>query len=115
MTNSKKIHTCGDQGDIRIFRVDAIPSTAVAQPTPGDRAIVAHSETGHHHVVDSPCVGYFTSPADPFTAYLSLAEDADVKHLRGWDTHAPIALTKGTWGIRRARELTPEGYRMVQD
>jgi hypothetical protein len=65
--------------------------------------------------VESPGAAYFTDPQDPFTAYLQLAEDADLKHLRPFDTHAPIALASGTWMIRRQREYVPEGYRMVQD
>lgn len=101
------------QGDVWFKRVDEIPD-GVSDPVVG-RAIVAHSETGHHHVVESPGAEYFTVPGDPFTAYLRLAEDADVTHLRGYDTHEPITLPAGTWRIRRQREYTPEGYRMVLD
>ncbi len=105
---------CADQGDVRFFRVDAVPAHCVKEGREG-YAIVAHSETGHHHVVESPCAQYFVDPNDPFTAYLTLAEDADVKHLRPYDTHQPVTVAKGIWGIRRQREHTPEGYRMVQD
>jgi hypothetical protein len=111
---TKLIKSCGDQGDIRLYRVGEVP-THVERVECGGRAIVAHSETGHHHVVESPGAAYFTDPKDPFTAYLSLAEDAQVTHLRPFDTHAPISLTAGVWGIRRQREYVPEGFRMVQD
>lgn len=114
MNESKKILRCGDQGDIRLFRVDAVPPGMERSGEDG-RAIVAHSETGHHHIVESPCAQYFTDPRDPFTAYLSLADDAEVKHLRPFDTHQAISLAAGVWGIRRQREYTPEGYRMVVD
>lgn len=110
----KKIYKCGDQGDVRIFQIDSIPAKAEKSGQDG-YAIVAHSETGHHHVVESPGAQYFVDPGDPFTCYLQLAEAADVKHLRTYDTHEPFVVPAGTWGIRRQREYTPEGYRMVQD
>ena len=109
-----KIKNCGDQGDIRLFRVESVPSGVEKQECNG-RAIVAHSETGHHHVVEPPGAEYFTDPRDPFTAYLTLAMDAEVTHLRPFDTHAPVSLTAGVWGIRRQREYVPAGFRMVMD
>jgi hypothetical protein len=102
------------QGDVMFVRVDELPKTALAQERKGV-VVVAHSETGHHHSVESPCAAYFTVPDDPFTAYLTCSEPVDVVHHRSFDTHRTVRLDAGTWMIRRQREYTPEGWRMVQD
>lgn len=97
---------------------DAQPEgLALAPPTEG-KHIVAHSETGHHHFVDSAgCVMFNPETADPFTCFLRVdAEDGvDVVHGRAWDTHESLRLSKGLWMIRRQREYTPEGFRRVED
>lgn len=102
------------QGDVLFFRVGAVPTTASAEPQ-SDRYVVAHSETGHHHVVESPCAEYFRDPGDAATCYLRLAEPAEVVHLRPYDTHATVVLAPGNWIVRRQREYTPQGYRLVVD
>lgn len=110
---SKIVNQCAAQGDVMFMRVDALPSGLRSESK--NRVIVAHSETGHHHVCESPGAELFSDPNDPFTCYLQLAEQADVKHLRPYDTHETISLPAGAWKIRRQREYTPKGYRMVQD
>lgn len=109
-----KVERQAAQGDVMFLRVDNVPATAEAAK-PSARIVVAHSETGHHHTIESPGAALFTVPGDPWTCYLQLAQDADVVHHRSFDTHAPITLSAGAWLVRRQREYTPEGYRMVQD
>jgi hypothetical protein len=39
------------QGDVTFRRVTAIPSSATPVPPNGAHVVLAHSETGHHHVM----------------------------------------------------------------
>jgi len=109
-----KVEKQAAQGDVMFLRVESIPAAAERQKSSG-RIVVAHSETGHHHTVESPGAELFVAPKDPFTCYLHLAQDAEVVHHRSFDTHQTITLSAGAWLVRRQREYTPEGYRMVQD
>ena len=106
---------CAAQGDLLITRIDALPETSIqAQPENGVH-VLAHSETGHHHVVDAARVDYFHAANDSFVSYLRVNEPADLRHLRSFDTHAPIHLQPGLYRINRQREYTPEGFRTAAD
>lgn len=125
MTGSKpQTYTkCGFQGDVGFVRVDAIPEGyAPAQPdveNAGKPAhAVAHSETGHHHVVDASDVIRYEG-TDPGIAYLRLeSESATVTHLRAHDTHGPVSLLGGAgavWKVVRQREFDGVAERRAQD
>lgn len=105
------------QGDILITRVKSLPKDAKAVKPIDGKFIVAHSETGHHHVVvDKPGVQYFTTE-DPMIAYLKVIDSVEVaiEHERSFDTHESLLMKGGTYEIRRQREYTPEGWRRVED
>ena len=107
------------QGDLYIKRVDKLPDGVTAiQPIGGD-FIVAHSETGHHHVVAAqPGVEYFSSANDPLICFLVVKnDDVQLRHNRSFDTHRPIALKGGNsiYKLTRQREYTPEGWQRVAD
>lgn len=120
-----KIKNVGAQGDVLFLRLgdigaNEIPKSAVRVPPTNGRHVVAHSETGHHHVVDAMGTEMYSDPADPFTCYLRMetVQHFDVIHLREFDTHAPERFDHGADGVivvRRQREYTPAGHRMVQD
>lgn len=102
------------QGDTLFRRVKSIPKTAKRQKPDGD-VIVAHSETGHHHLFrkDSGVTLYTTD--DPLVCYLRIESVATLEHMRPHDTHEPISFAPGCYEVRRQREHTPEGWRMVVD
>lgn len=106
------------QGDVMFIRVASLPSDAKLVEQKGTRAIVAHSETGHHHTVDATGTKLYEW-TDPNVCFLQLTgEYVDVVHHRDYDTHAPIRLEGGPdsiWKIQRQSEWTPEGWRQVQD
>ncbi len=103
------------QGDVLFRRVKAIPDGFREQPK--GRAIVAHSETGHHHAIDKGVRLY--QGEDPMRCFLMLDADfADVVHHRDYDTHGTIRLGGGAgavYEVIRQREYTPEGWRRVED
>lgn len=107
------------QGDVLFRRVDALPEDATESPKRASH-VVAHSETGHHHVASGPKICHFTT-SDPMTCYLTVEGSIAVDHMRSYDTHAPLNLLgagggkQTIWQVRRQREYTPEGWRMVED
>lgn len=103
------------QGDLLITKVDEIPCEYEPAKDESGKHVLAHSETGHNHVVDSACVDMYTAANDDFTAYIDVKKPCDVIHLRSFDTHAPISLLDGKYRITRQREYTPEGYRRASD
>lgn len=104
------------QGDVMFRRVGQLPSGIEAAKVEGGRYIVAHSETGHHHVIDSRNAQMLIDKTNEFIAYLAVSGDgADVVHERSFDTHETIHLPAGNYEIRRQREYIPEGYRKAAD
>ena len=110
------------QGDLYIKRIDALPdieNLRKAEASKGEYD-VARSETGHPHVItEAPNVSLYLTD-DPMLSYLEVVEATDaaetlIRHLRSFDTHAPISVSPGIYEIRRQREYTPEGWRAVQD
>lgn len=99
------------QGDVMFLRVAAIPKEAVKQTT----NVVAHSETGHHHVIDAPAKVWSFLTVDPMTGYIECSAPVDIVHQRPFDTHETVRLSEGCWKVRRQREWTPEGWAMVAD
>lgn len=102
------------QGDVSIFSIDSIPSGLKdAERRQDGRYTLAHSETGHCHVIDGNTVRMYEQ--DDFISYLDVQKKSNVIHLRGFDTHKPISLPPGKYRIARQREYIPEGYRKAQD
>lgn len=116
----KTFNKCAAQGDLMIRRIDSIPSSATTVVAENGNFVVAHSETGHHHVIaERPGVKYYTT-GDPMISYLEVIEATDatetlLEHLRSYDTHETIKIEPGNYEIRRQREYTPEGWRRVED
>ena len=102
------------QGDVTIRRVDEFPERLRDVTPDNGELIVAHSETGHHHMINSKTARLLQGE-DPSVCYLQLAEPETLVHMRSWDTHRPVDFVPGKFKILRAREETPEGWRMVRD
>jgi len=102
------------QGDLLITRITEIPADAELDEVSGDY-VVAHSETGHNHVMSTRDVDFFKAANDPFVLYLVVRADTDLRHLRGFDTHKTITVGPGTYRINRQREHIPEGFRRAAD
>jgi len=103
------------QGDLCIRRIDNIPANAARQTGENGHLVLAHSETGHHHVVAERSAQMFIDQANAFIAYLDVAEPCLLEHLREFDTHEPYYLEPGIYEVRRQREYTPEGWRPAAD
>lgn len=103
------------QGDLCVRRIASLPSGLRPMDTQNGRYILAHSETGHHHVVAERSAQAFIDETNTFIAYLEVMEPTELLHLRDFDTHAPLSLEPGFYEVRRQREYVPEGWRPAAD
>lgn len=108
------------QGDLYIRRVEALPSGVTPAKAEAGQFVLAHSETGHNHVLAARPNVKFYGTDDPLLSYLEVIEATDeaeavIEHLRSWDTHESLAVPPGIYEIRRQREYSPEGWRRVAD
>jgi hypothetical protein len=113
----KIVERLAAQGDVLFRRVSVVPVDATEVKRESDEPIVvAHSETGHHHVVKArrdDAKVYATASA--LLSFLVLTNRAEVEHQRIFDTHESLCLEPGVWEVRRQRERAPEGWRRVED
>lgn len=116
----KTFINCAAQGDLLLRRIDSIPTNAkLLEPREGN-FILAHSETGHHHVVaERPNVKLYATN-NRMVSYLQVLEAADaaetlLEHLRNYDKHETIRIPPGAYEIRRQREYVPGGWRQILD
>lgn len=106
------------QGDMLIRRITELPKSNHIYEAKIEKGnyVLAHSETGHNHVVKAAKdVKFYANDNDPFIAYLVVDNTADAVHMRGFDTHESIRFDKGVYEIRRQREYTAEGFRRAID
>lgn len=105
------------QGDILIIPIKTIPVTAKPAKADGSNFILAHSETGHHHVIERAKAEVYEAADDSFIAYIhTLCDGAEITHQRPFDTHEPLTLSPGqNYEVRRQREYVPEGFRRAVD
>lgn len=113
----KTFNNYAAQGDLLLVRANKVPAGFQKTQADGHKHIVAHSETGHHHVIDDVDVEYWTNPKDEMKAYLIVQGiiGAQMKHLRSFNTHETILIPPGIFELRRQREYTPQGWRRVED
>lgn len=102
------------QGDLLLVRVESIPKDLTCESKNKGVHIIAHSETGHHHVVDAEHAVFYKT-GDDLLSYLRIDKPTEVKHKRSFDTHESILIPVGDYMIKRQREYTPEGFRRAQD
>jgi hypothetical protein len=124
------------QGDLLIVRADLIGEVKdgweVVVSATGSH-VVAHSETGHHHVLRaySPPAGILAdgvlkaptlwrNPNAENPELRSIVEVpvdglAEIAHLRSNHTHETHILPSGCWVLIRQQRPTPEGWTVVTD
>ena len=116
MTVQKKLVTARPcfQGEVMMRKIDQLPEGLKPVPN-GDRIVIAHSETGHDHVIDSRNAQLLIDATNKFVAYLRVTERCEQVHLRGHDTHDTAVYEPGFYELRYHAEETPEGWRRVED
>ena len=108
------------QGDILIERLDDVPPSGVVVPPEVDGcSVIAEGEmTGHRHVIYDQVTMFRDDglardiPGGLYVTHLRVdGPRALLKH----DEHDDIVLPRGTYRIRRQRELEPDDARIVAD
>lgn len=116
----KTFNNCAAQGDVYFLRVPSLPENLKPATAEKGKFIVAHSETGHHHVIaERPNVKLFSTD-NPLISYLQVIEAQDaaetfIEHMRNFDTHEPIKFSPGIYKVINQRESAPEGWRRAAD
>ena len=108
------------QGDCLLVRVATLPpGLREGKRDETGAYVVAHSETGHHHIVRDPTARLFLSSEradDPIFGFLEVSSgDTRVEHLRTYDTHEPRVLAPGVWRIHHQRQDDGASVRRVVD
>lgn len=96
------------QGDVLVFRLDAIPETV--EPAPNG-TIREGESTGHHHSVAVADVEHYISTADAAEHYLRVVRTTTLAH----QEHGAVTLEPGLYMARPKRTYTPEAIRYVVD
>lgn len=111
----------GAQGEITIFAVSALPEGLVpfTEIDKAGRAIISHSESGNHHLLDAPGVTVLEKPNAPGGMRILYALlDKPVRLFQDApDAHGEHMLPAGVIEFRLAREFDPfaEQIRRVAD
>ena len=107
------------QGDFIIIRIDDIPENVEKMESENGYFTIAHSETGHNHVMVADRVEAFKPDHVPdndlYELFLIVKEPTDIQHIRSFDTHETLRVPPGNYQIRRQREYTPAGFRRAAD
>ena len=107
------------QGDFIIIRVDSIPANVEKIDPIDNKIVVAHSETGHNHVMEADTVTAYketgVKEVDLYKMFLSVDQTSEINHLRSFDTHETLQVPAGNYMVVRQREYVAEGFRRAQD
>lgn len=77
--------------------------------------VVAHSETGHQHVLEPTHSKHFREETNEFIGYLEITDDSSLTHLRDHHTHEEIIIPAGFYKIVNQREYSMGSYRRAAD
>lgn len=108
------------QGDILLELVgDIAPTGTILSPGSDGAHVLAEGEvTGHRHAIHDR-VTFFRDdslardiPSGLYVGHVRV-DDAEARLVH--EEHSPIALPRGTYRVRRQRELEPRDARLVAD
>ena len=69
----KDVHTIAAQGDVLFRIIDKLPADVIETKRDKGPLVVAHSETGHHHSIETQGVRlYEKATRDPLICYLAI-------------------------------------------
>lgn len=118
MSDLRTITIGAFQGDLMVRRITRLPDGArfVARNGP---IIVAHSQIGHHHIIDDGGYARYYATVDAMVSVVEIDSMVTLVHRRDVGAHESLCLaapTPGTlWEFRRQREMSPKGWRRVED
>ena len=90
-------------GEVLLQPVDKIPKGKTVKHT---SFIVGHSETGHHHVLESK-TGFDVAELDKAMLYIRLFEPANLVHKKTTNAHKTLKVPAGRYKIVHKTEYNP--------
>lgn len=91
-------------GEIVLQPIDKIPDSGTTKNH--KTFIVAHSESGHHHVLEST-KQFKVTKIDKERLYLELFEPAKLVHKKAVDFHPTLPIAPGKYEVYRKTEFNP--------
>jgi hypothetical protein len=91
-------------GEALLFPVDKLPKGKARK---SKEEIVAHSETGHHHVVVSEKPFEVMGDVEKHDLYIRLFEPAKLVHKKPTQKHRTLNVPAGLWKILHKTEYNP--------
>ena len=99
--NGKRIAVM--HGELWVRPVDTVPTGKTEQYT---RYVAAHSETGHHHVVESKA-GMEVTTTEDGKRYLLIRDVSKLFHQKTQDVHETRYLAPGAYELTEKTEYDP--------
>ncbi|MDE2100922.1 MAG: hypothetical protein KGL39_26990 [Patescibacteria group bacterium] len=91
-------------GEVILFPVSKLPKGETRQEI---KVVVAHSETGHHHIVISNKPVDVMGDVEKHDLYIRLFEPAKLVHQKTTDKHRTLKVPAGIWKILHKSEYDP--------
>ena len=88
-------------GEILLLPVDSVPEGRVVQVT---NCIVGHSESGHHHVLESDVV-FDQIIAANGDLFVDLPRATPLRHHKTHERHRELRVPAGAWKVIRKTEF----------
>lgn len=89
------------QGDVALIPVEKVMGDLVTLEPSGRDLIVAHSETGHHHVVEAEKADGFVDAEDPSRLWMIVREPTEIVHQREEFQHEAQIVPAGHYLVQR--------------
>lgn len=89
------------QGDVALIPVTEFPITTTELGQTGSEVVVAHSETGHHHVVRGTAVEVYHAPDDPSVMLIEVHQPGELQHDRDEHRHESQVVEPGKYIVQR--------------
>lgn len=96
-------------GEVLLYPVQKIQTQkgSVKVVKESNHFIVGHSETGHHHVLESDVKFEATIFDDNHDLYVKLFEPAKLVHQKTVNRHHDLTVIPGTYKVIRKQEYSP--------
>ncbi|CAN5667923.1 hypothetical protein BH09ACT8_BH09ACT8_15610 [soil metagenome] len=88
-------------GEILLLPVDLVPPGAIQSVT---SCIVGHSESGHHHVLESHEI-FAQIVAANGDLFVDLPSDTPLRHHKSHQQHRELSVPAGVWRVIRKTEF----------
>jgi hypothetical protein len=110
----KDLRTPIQHGEALMLPVDKMPKGKTTKVT---KQIIAHSETGHHHVVEAEQEFEIIGSVEKHDLYLRLFEPGKLVHKKSVEKHKTLPVKPGIWKVLHKSEYDPwqQIVRKVQD